>query len=77
MNVLRKYFPQKDQDILENALLLHEDNVDLAINYILDFFPQNNEEGLDAVQGMLDLSTIRHSTLNNSIDVIDLSNVPE
>ena len=77
MDFLRRCFPQKDQDILENALLLREGNVALAMNYILDFFHQDNEEELDAVQGMLDLSTTGQSTLNNSIDVIDLSNVPE
>ena len=74
---LRTCFPKKDQEILKNALLLCEGNVDLAINYILDFPPQNNEEELDAVQGMLDLSTTGQSTLNNPIDVIELSNVPE
>ena len=58
-------------------LLLREGNVALAMNYILDFFPQDNEEQLDAVQGMLDLSTTGQSILNNSIDVIYLSNVPE
>ena len=77
MDLLRTCFPEKDQEILKNALLLCEGNVDLAINYILDFLPQNNEEELDAVQGMLDLSTTGQSTLSNSIDVIDLSNVQE
>ena len=32
---------------------------------------------MDAVQGMLDLSTTGQSTLSNTIDGIDLSNVPE
>ena len=37
MDVLRTCFPQKDQDILENALLLREGNVAEAMNFILDF----------------------------------------
>ena len=73
MNVLRTCFTQKDQDILENALLICKGNVAKAMNFILDF----HENEKDAAQGMLGLSTTGQSTLNNSNHVIDLSNVQE
>ena len=73
MDVQRRCFPQKDQDILENALLLRKGDVDKAMNFILDF----HENERDAAQGMLGLSTTGQSTLNNSNHVIDLSNVQE
>ena len=77
MESLITWFPKYDQKILKNALLHFKGNVELATNYILDFYPQNNDKELDAVQGMLHLSTTGQSTLINSIDIIDLSNVPE
>ena len=90
MDFLTTCFPQKDLDILENALLIRKGNVGEAMNFVLDFHKNeekldaahvldfnDNEEKLDAAQGMLGLSTTGQSTLSNSNDVIDLSNVQE
>ena len=72
-----KIFPKNDQKILKNDLLCCNGDVALATNYILDSDHQNNDKELDAAQGMLHFSTTVQSTLINSIDVIDPSNVPE
>ena len=72
-----KLFPNIDHKMLRNALLCSYSDIDLAINYILDSNYPNNEQELDAAQGMLHLSTTLQSTLINSTDVIDLSNLPE
>ena len=50
-------FLNNNHETLKNALLCYYGDIDKTFNYILDSKHQNDDQELDAVQGMLHLST--------------------